>query len=419
MSATSLRSSLARTSVVYVLTCAGLATAAFAAAQTGYSGKAYGTLLSVSPGSSNLNSGQTAASVMCTETVGVNHTNSVTTVNLPPILTSGVIDTSVSSAPVSGGTAATAKANVTGISLLGGMITAETVTAVSSSITGSSGFSTSSAGTVFSGAKVLGIPILLNVAPNTRIVLPGIGFVILNEQVSNVTAAGASLTVNMIHVKVSESNTLGLPVGAQLIVAHAQSQTLASQALLTGFGYGSAANAAGVVLAGRSAPITLPCSGTTNGEVLHNDIAGVTVPGVLSLGAVHTTAQGVANTAGASGEITASIAGLNLLSGLVGATTITADAHASMSGGNVTLSDTGSVFVGLAVAGHPEIGANPAPNTKVSIAGLGTLWLHRIIQTPTSIEVRMVELVVDTSNSVLPIGADVRLSVANVGIVNH
>jgi hypothetical protein len=83
------------------------------------------------------------------------------------------------------------------------------------------------------------------------------------------------------------------------------------------------------------------------------------------------------------------------------------------------LSDTGSLFVGLAVAGHPEVGANPAPNTRVSLAGLGTLWLHRIIQTSTSIQVRMVELVVDAENTYgLPVGADVRLAVADVGVIN-
>jgi hypothetical protein len=66
------------------------------------------------------------------------------------------------------------------------------------------------------------------------------------------------------------------------------------------------------------------------------------------------------------------------------------------------------------------VGVSPAPNTKVSIAGLGTLWLHRVIQTSTSIEVRMVELVVDASNTLgLPIGADVRIAVAHSAIVNQ
>jgi len=390
----------------------------FAKVQTGYSGRAYGTRVSVSPGASNATSGTTAVSLICTEQTGISDSNSVTNATLGGLGATGLIDTSVSSADVSAGTASTAIANVDGVSLLGGLITADAVKSVSSSVSSSGGFSTSSTGTLFTHASVLGVAVLADVAPNTRIVLPGIGFVILNEQVSKVNSASASLTVNAIHVHVSQDNSLGLPVGTQLIVAHAQSVTLANEGLLDGFGYGSSVNA-GAVQAGRSALVTLRCAGTDD-DTESNDVAGVDVPGVLTTGAVHTTAQGSVISTGASGQVTASVAGVNLLAGLVTATTIKADASASTSGSGVGLSDSGSIFVGLAVTGHPEVGANPAPNTRVSIEGLGTLWLHRVIETSTSIEVRMVELMVDTSNSLgLPVGADVRVSVAHVGVINH
>lgn len=406
--------------LVYLVASTALGSAALAATQTGYSGTAYGTLLTATPANSGLKSGQTAASVLCTEKTGVTNTNSVSRVNLSPIAATGAITTSVASTIVSGGTASTATATVSSVSLLNGIISADGLTAVSSSIDTSGTFSTSSQGTIFTNAKVLGIPVLANVAPNTRIVLPGIGFVILNEQNSTVTSTAATLTVNMVHVHVTQNNILGLPLGAELIVAHAQSSTLINLGLLTGFAYGSAADVSGTVLAGRSAAITLPCDGTTGGQVKTTSVAGVNVPGILVTGAVHSTAQGTANTTAAQGETTSSVAGANLLSSLVTATTITADAHASTDGTNISLSDNGSLFAGLAVAGHPEVGANPAPNTKVNIAGLGILWLHRVIQTSTSIEVRMVELVVNTANNLgLPVGADVRLAVAKVGIVNQ
>jgi hypothetical protein len=343
--------------------------------------------------------------------------NSVTTVSLPGLASTGVVDTSVSSANVGGASASTAVATVDGLNLLGGLITADAVTSVSSSISSLEIFSTSSTGTIFTHAAVLGIPLLVAVAPNTRVVLPGIGFVILNEQTSGASSTSASLTVNAIHIHVQQTNVLGLPIGTQLIVAHAQSTTLANEALLNGFGYGSRVSA-GVLQSGRSAEVVLNCTGTDEDE--SNDVAGVTVPGVLTTGVVHTTAQGSVTSTGTSGQITASVDGLDLLAGFVAATTITADASVSDSGSTVTLSDSGSIFAGLAVAGHPEVGVNPAPNTRVSISGLGTLWLHRVIQTSTSIEVRMVELVVDDSNALgLPVGADVRIAVAHVGVVNQ
>lgn len=53
-------------------------------------------------------------------------------------------------------------------------------------------------------------------------------------------------------------------------------------------------------------------------------------------------------------------------------------------------------------------------NTKLHISGVGTLWLHRVIQKPNSIEVRMIELVVKHANTLgLPIGSDIQVSVAH------
>ncbi|MGA2132058.1 MAG: choice-of-anchor P family protein [Bryobacteraceae bacterium] len=388
----------------------------FGQSQTGYSGKALGTMVSVTPGTSGITAGSTAVSSLCTETAGMSSSNSVAGVSLLPLATTGVIDTSVTSAAVDNGTATTATATVSSINLLGGLITADGVQSVASAISSPGGFSTSSIGTTFTNAKVLGLPILTDIGPNTRITLPGIGFVILNEQTPTVTATSASMIVSAIHVKVSENNVLGLPIGTQLFVARAQSSTLFNADLLIGFAYGSSVSA-GPIQAGRSADVNLGCTGTDQEET--NSVAAVTVPGILTTGVVHTSAEGSVSSTGTSAQTTASVDELDLLSSLVAATTITAEANVSADGGAVTLSDTGSLFAGLVVTGHPEVGANPSPNTHVTIAGLGTLWLHRVIQTSTSIEVRMVELVVDTANSLgLPLGADVRIAVAHTGVVN-
>jgi hypothetical protein len=387
----------------------------FAQAETGYSGRAYGTKVVVAAGTTGISAGTTAVSVLCTEETGVSNSNSVTTISLPPLASTGVVDTSVSSEANGGADSSTAISTVNDLSLLGGLATADLVRSESSSVSSSGDFSTNSTGTTFTNAKVLGIPVSVDVAPNTIIKLPGLGYVILNEQFSKVTSTSASLTVNAIHIKVTEANKLGLPVGTQLIVAHANSSTLVNEGLLNGFGYGTAVSA-GAIKSGPSAAVVLGCTGT-NDEEETNEIAAVDVPGVLDTGAVHTTAEGSVTSTSTSGKVTASVAGANLLSGLVTATTIKADVSASITGGTLTLSGAGSLFVGLAVAGHPEVTANPAPNTKVNIAGLGTLWLHRVIRKSGSIEVRMVELVVDTDNSFgLPVNADVRISVAHIGI---
>ena len=122
------------------------------------------------------------------------------------------------------------------------------------------------------------------------------------------------------------------------------------------------------------------------------------------------------------GETTSTVNGSNLVSGLLTAKVIKAGSNAATSSqGKFTFNDTGSKFLGLKVSGHPEIHDDVAPNTKVKIAGLGTLWLHRVIQTDSYIEVRMVELVVTETNSYgIKVGTDVRVANAHVSLdINH
>jgi hypothetical protein len=67
----------------------------FAQAETGYSGRAYGTKVVVAAGTTGISAGTTAVSVLCTEETGVSNSNSVTTISLPPLASTGVVDTSV------------------------------------------------------------------------------------------------------------------------------------------------------------------------------------------------------------------------------------------------------------------------------------------------------------------------------------
>jgi hypothetical protein len=93
-----------------------------------------------------------------------------------------------------------------------------------------------SAGTTFAGLKVLGLPVDVNVPPNTTINLPGIGFVVLNEQTCdggglavNGTCSGyphSGITVRAVHVVVTVlGNVLGLQPAIQVVVAEAHADS--------------------------------------------------------------------------------------------------------------------------------------------------------------------------------------------------
>jgi hypothetical protein len=87
------------------------------------------------------------------------------------------------------------------VDVLNGLITADGVVAMATSNVGDANAEGSSlANLVVNGVQVD------NPAPNTRMSLPGVGFVVLNEQIP--TTGG--MTVNMIHV-VLQSTVLGIP----------------------------------------------------------------------------------------------------------------------------------------------------------------------------------------------------------------
>jgi hypothetical protein len=107
------------------------------------------------------------------------------------------------------------------VSALGGAITADVVTAIASSYVNASGAASNAAGSGFSNLAVNGVPVTTEVAPNTRVDLPGTGYAILNEQIptgDGVTTSG--ITVNMIHVV--RTNLLGEMTG-EVIVGSATS----------------------------------------------------------------------------------------------------------------------------------------------------------------------------------------------------
>ncbi|HYT80388.1 MAG TPA: choice-of-anchor P family protein [Actinomycetota bacterium] len=69
-------------------------------------------------------------------------------------------------------------------------------------------------------------------------------------------------------------------------------------------------------------------------------------------------------------------------------------------------------FVNLVVAGQP-INGNIAPNTAIELPGIGTLWLHRVVVTAYSVEVRMIDLAAVQDNPAeLQPGSKLQLAVA-------
>ena len=117
------------------------------------------------------------------------------------------------------GSNAVSSATLGAVNLLNGLITTDGVVAMATSTAGDNAVGSNAEGSSL-GNLVVGGAQVSDVAPNTRMDLPGVGYVVLNEQRptgDGVTTSG--LTVNMIHVVLQQPilGLLGQVVGYQTV----------------------------------------------------------------------------------------------------------------------------------------------------------------------------------------------------------
>jgi len=383
---------------------------AYAVTTTVHSASSYGAQVKVG---STVKLGPIAPAILpsCSSQAVGDYTASAASANLAPLAATGAVADSASSTA----TTSTGVSDVLGVNLLGGIITANELKSESTTSVSGGTFQFSSAGSEFVDLKVLGLPVSASPAPNTTIDLPGIGSVILNEQVTQLTSDESTLAVNAIHVHVTVSNLLGFAVGTDIIIANAQSsiRNVSGPAAVGGYAQ-SAQLIAGPISSGPLVYVLIPCQGTY-GAVDTDSVASASIPGIVTTGAVTASGTATVNKSDTSVQATTTVAGVNLLSSLLSASAITGTATGMTTNGTTFDFSGGTTFVGLSVAGHPEITDEVAPNTKISIAGLGTLELNRILKYSDEWKVVPVYLTVSTANTLgLPVGAVLTLGVAEV-----
>jgi hypothetical protein len=373
-----------------------------------YSGSAFGTKVNVG---SVVKSGASAyIGLGCTANGNIHETNSTAGINLLPLVSSGTVSTTADTytSPVRTKTTASTQ----NLSLLGGIVKATAIKAASTTTRTATGYEMSSEGTTFTGLVVEGKTISANAAPNTRIDLVGFGYIIINEQIKKSTG----LTVNGLRLYISATNVLGLARGTNLIVSQAVSGlSVPVIGVLGGSAYGSYAKVGSAVISGPTFKASMPCLGT-KGELRTNEGAGITIPLVGSTGTVTNTVRGTVNRTSATGEVTSTVQSANLLDGLVEATAIKANAKVSTDGTTYTVSGEGSGFGSLTVDGQSGINANVAPNTRVVLAGVGTLYLNRVLKSEKAVTVIMVQLILTSPVNGLAAGTDIRVAVANATV---
>jgi len=291
-------------------------------------------------------------------------------------------------------------------SLLGGLITASVIKAQTNTIATSGGTTSNETGSQFFNLTVAGVKLPANVAPNTKINLLGLGYVVLNEFIVKNNGAWAGL--NMIDIHITTANLLHIPVGTRIVVAQAHTAFTPSP---SPFGVGAAAYslyATGVLLGTStvtSGPWALAAVGCLPGSTTQSLISATTPIGTLGTMTNHAFTTNTATTSTAEGD--SSTQNIKLLSGLVGATAVTSQTKVARTGLTFTSSGA-STFVGLTIAGK-TIAASVPPNTKINLLGIGYVVLNFQAAVPTATSLSRktiaIEVVVTTANPLkLPVG---------------
>lgn len=406
--------------VIAGLNLAALPSGASAAVVTpspiGYSAFGYGTYVSSSLAA--LQSGATAYSgVSCTTTSNLTNANQVASVNLGALGQVGADTSQSRSIQDATGRTAQGMAQIAGVNLLSGLISASSLKTTTRSTYTPAKTSYGSNVTSFVGLKVAGKSFPLGVGANTRIALSlggkPLANVVLNEQSQAKVNGLVTATTTAVHVTISAANSLGLPIGTNAYIGRSSATLKATPAgFATGLAYGTRATVAGVVKSGPTAIAGVPC----DGGVRTASIASTAIPGLVSLGVVKSNTSSV-TTPKLTSSATNQITGVGVLGSLIKVQAITAATTTSRTSftSPATTTDT-SRFLGLSIAGLPSIRDAVRPNTTINLASLGTVTLHKVTKTTLGIRVVMISITLNKALGTLAKGTLVEVGVSETGV---
>jgi hypothetical protein len=318
---------------------------------------------------------------------------------------------------------------VSGLNLFGGMITASSIKAVANISASAENISANSNGSTFQNLRIAGKAINAGVAANSQFALPGIGSVVLKSvRTGTPNSTGARrLTVEMLRVIVSKTNSFGLPIGANITVAHAAVGFTRAELdrLVGGQAYIAKANAAAGDLnngIGKAALVKIGCEGTS-GNTLTNEINALSIGTTLNLGVGKTTAFAGVTRAGIVTKTTASVNNVRVLNRLIQANAVTAVAQDTFANGRRTSSTAGTRVQGLRISGI-LMGDFTARNVRLRVPGIGYVIVNEVIipdaTTRKPTVVNGLHLFVTLSNKLgLPVGTELVIAHADSTIAGQ
>jgi hypothetical protein len=392
---------------------------------TGYEFVGYGGGSLVRAADNTITSDLTAASSINNEGL-VQQTNDAAHVFVKDLLNTGEVATSAASTAIPGGYQVRSEARTTGVSALGGAITANAIDTVSIAKV-VDGVASTSVQTTFVNLKVGTVHVPANVPPNTIIRIPNVATVALNYQLAFTAdtnkgyVIGIGAYVDLLKPRGDNA------VGAQLAISPTTSQL--GPVVVPPSGHFLYANAFGTkveahvgtlvgVHSDETAPITMAAAGTDpQGSVQTANIAGVNLSPAATVGAITDSVQGTNNATLYDGRAGSRVGAINLFNGAIKATAVGSFARVNgLASDTVPQVTGGSTLVDLIIGGKP-INVDTSPNTVIKVGNLLQVTINQQIRPNNrAMIVRALDIKVLVAHGGFPAGAEIQVAVTRVNV---
>jgi hypothetical protein len=255
--------------------------------------------------------------------------------------------------------------------------------------------------TTFASVKIgnLSVPNLLKAKPNTKVAIPGLGYIVLNRVGGVKTSSGIYSYAQAVVLHATVKNQY-IPEGVDVAVLKTRAEiTKPAIAMVIGDAYGTKANVDKLVTSGPTS-YQATCQGT-EGKTIRNAVAEVVIPKVAYVGAVYTTKYGVVGADKASVNFTSHVAGVKVGNLSIGAIESSASAWKTKDGkiGLASDSKVVSVTVGKKVYTVPN-----KPNQTLEIPGIAKLTFNQVLRQSRYISVNALVIDVYSLNTTVVVG---------------
>jgi len=362
----------------------------------GYSGYSYGTDVE----SGLANSGpQVISKFGCTTDATKHDKNDLATANVNQQAIARSVKTDTHAFNNASGTGVTSTATAADIKV--GNLLALTGVKTTTTSKYSKGQLSYTGSTTFAGVRIgaISVPSLLNPKPNTKIAVPGLGYIVLNRVGGVKTASGIYSYAQAVVLHATVKNQY-IPQGVDVAVLKTRAEiSKPATALVIGSAYGTKATADKLVVSDATS-LQTTCQGT-EGKTVRVAVGELNIPKVAYVGGVYTTKNGAIGTDKSYINFTSHVAGVKVGSLSIGAIESSASAWKTKDGkgGVISSSTIASIKVGGKTYAVPT-----GENKTLNIPGIASLTFNKVLRQKRYIEVDALVIDVYSLNTKVVVG---------------